>query len=51
MLIQFFTDLIGDVGRYEWIYYIFACGFAIYIGDNIVKFLFAVISNLFKRGR
>lgn len=51
MLIQFFTDLIGDVGRYEFIFYIFACGFAIYIGDNLVKFLLAVISNLFRRGR
>lgn len=51
MVTQFFTDLLGDLGRYDFIAYIFGCSFAIYIADNIVKFLFAVITNLFKRGR
>lgn len=51
MVTAFFNEILGDLGRYDFISYIFGAAFALYIADNIVKFLLAVLTNLFKRGR
>lgn len=51
MVTAFFNEILGDLGRYDFIAYIFGAAFALYIADNLVKFLFSIISNLFKKGR
>lgn len=50
-LYEFFTDILGISGNYDFIFAIFGVAFGLVVIDSILSFLFGSVNSLFKGGR
>ena len=48
-LVEFFSSILGDTSKYQFLYYIFSCVGGLLVLDGVIRFLFGSVSSLFKR--